>query len=416
MIMQENRSFDHYFGTYPGANGIPMKNGVPTVCAPNPWTGKCQRPYVTHADEALGGPHGHYSFIKDLNGGKMEGFIRALGDLPRCEAADPDCDIPWDKIRAGSDVMSYHTQSDIPNYWKYAQNFTLHDRMFAASSAWTEPEHLFAVSGWSARCKNRNPMSCQNSLNPDRSDKALFSWTPLPWLLYRQGVSWKYYVVPGLTLDCASDETISCASHPLNPTTPSVMNPLPRFVAVQDTGQLGNIQAIDNFYADAKAGTLPAVTWIAPSQDVSEHPGWRISDGQSFVTSLVNAVMRSPDWNSTAILIKWDDWGGFYDHVAPPKVDQNGYGFRTPSLIISPYARKGFVDHQTLSYDAWLKFIEDVFLGGQRLDPKTDGRPDPRPTVREKVKILGDLRKDFNFSQPPRPPVLLPVHPVTTLK
>ena len=121
--------------------------------------------------------------------------------------------------------------------------------------------------------------------------------------------------------------------------------------------------------------------------------------------------MSSPDWDSTAILLGWDDWGGFYDHVVPPKVDENGYGLRVPAMVISPYARKGFIDHQTLSFDAYAKFIEDDFLGGQRLDPKTDGRPDPRPDVRENASQLGNLLADFDFTQPPRPPMLLPVHP-----
>jgi phospholipase C len=121
--------------------------------------------------------------------------------------------------------------------------------------------------------------------------------------------------------------------------------------------------------------------------------------------------MQGPNWNSTAIFLSWDDWGGFYDHVAPPKVDENGYGIRVPGIVISAYARKGYIDHQTLSHDAYVKFIEDVFLGGARLDPKTDGRPDPRPTVRENAKVLGDLANDFDFSQSPRPPVVLPVKP-----
>jgi len=129
------------------------------------------------------------------------------------------------------------------------------------------------------------------------------------------------------------------------------------------------------------------------------------------VTSLVNAVMAGPDWDSTAIFLAWDDWGGFYDHVAPPKVDENGYGLRVPGLVISPYARKGFIDHQTLSFDAYAKFIEDDFLGGQRLDPATDGRPDPRPDVRGNAKALGDITAAFDFDQPPRPPMPLPVHP-----
>src|SRR5258705_9070179 len=121
--------------------------------------------------------------------------------------------------------------------------------------------------------------------------------------------------------------------------------------------------------------------------------------------------MRGPQWKSTAIFITWDDWGGFYDHVRPPEVDQNGYGLRVPGLVISPYARKGLVDHQTLSFDAYVKFIEDDFLYGQRLDPTTDGRPDPRPDVRENQPILGDISQAFDFTQPPRPPPILPVPP-----
>jgi phospholipase C len=148
---------------------------------------------------------------------------------------------------------------------------------------------------------------------------------------------------------------------------------------------------------------------------VSEHPPGPVSFGQSYVTSLVNAVMNGPDWNSTAIFVSWDDWGGFYDHVKPPNVDANGYGLRVPGIVISPYAKHGYVDHQTLSFDAYDKFIEDAFLHGQRLDPATDGRPDPRPDVRENVKILGDLTRDFDFNQKPRKPRPLPVHPKTTL-
>ena len=131
------------------------------------------------------------------------------------------------------------------------------------------------------------------------------------------------------------------------------------------------------------------------------------------MTALINAAMKSPDWNSTAIFLSWDDWGGFYDNVMPPNVDKNGYGLRVPSIVISPYAKKGFIDNQTLSSDAFLKFIEDDFLGGGRLNPKTDGRPDPRPGVRENESILGNLVNDFNFNQAPRKPFLLPTNPKT---
>jgi phospholipase C len=123
--------------------------------------------------------------------------------------------------------------------------------------------------------------------------------------------------------------------------------------------------------------------------------------------------MKSPDWSSTAIFLQWDDWGGFYDNVVPPKVDQEGYGLRVPALVISPYAKQGYIDSQTLSSDAYLKFIEDDFLGGARLNPKTDGRPDPRPDVREDEAILGNMVSDFNFNQQPRAPVLLATNPPT---
>ena len=170
-----------------------------------------------------------------------------------------------------------------------------------------------------------------------------------------------------------------------------------------------------DFYSGAKTARCPACRGSSRPSDVSEHPPCRISAGVAYVTSLINAVMRSPDWSSTAIFLAWDDWGGFYDHVVPPTVDHNGYGLRVPGIVISPYAKHGYIDHQTLSFDAYDKFIEDDFLNGQRLDPKTDGRPDPRPTVRDNVPILGDLGNDFNFTQQPLPPVLLPVHPKTTL-
>jgi phospholipase C len=136
-----------------------------------------------------------------------------------------------------------------------------------------------------------------------------------------------------------------------------------------------------------------------------------VSAGQAYVTGLVNALMQGPDWNSTAIFLSWDDWGGFYDHVVPPVVDRQGYGLRVPGIVISPYAKPGYIDHQILSHDAFNKFIEDDFLGGQRLNPNTDGRPDPRPDVRESQPILGNLARDFDFKQAPRSPLILPDYP-----
>jgi len=161
----------------------------------------------------------------------------------------------------------------------------------------------------------------------------------------------------------------------------------------------------------AQNGILPSVSWVVPEQAVSDHPPASIQAGQEYITGLINALMQGPEWSRTAIFLSWDDWGGFYDHVVPPTVDQNGYGLRVPGLMISSYARKEFIDHQGLSFDAYLKFIEDIFLKSQRLDPKTDGRPDPHPTVRENTSVLGDLLLDFDFTQKPMPTLILPVHP-----
>ena len=156
---------------------------------------------------------------------------------------------------------------------------------------------------------------------------------------------------------------------------------------------------------------LPNVSWIVPNAKVSEHPQALVSTGQAYVTTLINSIMRSPCWDSTAIFLSWDDWGGFYDSVVPPDIDENGYGFRVPGLVISPYARAGYIDHQQLSHDAYLKFIEDDFIGGQTLNPATDGRPDSRPDVREEAPGLGNLESDFDFCQAPRSPLILPTHP-----
>jgi phospholipase C len=422
IIMQENRSFDSYFGTFPGADGIPMQNGIPTVCVNDPETNQCVAPYHDPKDRNLGGPHGELQARADINGGKMDGFIAQehAGRRQACTVTqDPAC-----SQSGQTDVMGYHDQREIPNYWTYAQQFVLQDRMFEPNASWSLPAHLFTVSGWSARCPDDNPMSCTNNLQlpsgtayllagPARRGtlpKPQYAWTDITYLLHQAGVSWAYYLDEGEQPDCEND-AMFCQSKPQSANVPGIWNPLPWFETVQQDNEVSNIQPHASFYTAARSGTLPAVSWIVPNQPDSEHPPALVSAGQAYVTSIINAVMQSPNWNSTAIFLTWDDWGGFYDHVAPPVVDANGYGLRVPGLVISPYALQGYVDHQTLSFDAYLKFIEDVFLAGQRLDPATDGRPDSRPTVRESAAVLGDLMQDFDFTQPPRAPVLLPVLP-----
>jgi phospholipase C len=489
VIMQENRSFDSYFGTYPGADGLPTQNGQFTVCLPDPARGGCDRPFHDPSLINGGGPHGSGPAAADFHRGRMDGFVR-VSERPGgrgCGGLSGVC-----LSSAPSDVMGYHDAREIPNYWKYAEHYVLDDHMFESDASWSLPAHLFTVSGWSARClRQGDPGSCVNdnelggfqtrqiagaaAIGPGaaarvaklrrferrrllqcvlrrpvaaflhhilgravaRARRAIrrcqarvrrtvirrarqlarftstsynYAWTDLTYLLHKQGVSWGYFITPGREPDCAGG-TSNCNSGSLSVGTPDIWNPLPSFTDVHQDGQLGNIQDVSRFLDDARHGHLPAVSWIVPDQPHSDHPPANIAAGQTYVTELINAVMRSPDWSSTAIFLTWDDWGGFYDHVVPPHVDVNGYGFRVPSLVISPYARRGFIDHQTLSFDAITKFIEDDFLGGQRIDPRTDGRPDPRPDVRENSPQLGNLEADFDFSQNPRPPLLLPRHP-----
>jgi phospholipase C len=421
VIMQENRSFDSYFGTYPGADGLPRRNGRFTVCVPDPRTHVCVYPYHDASNRNSGGPHEHLDAVRDVSGGTMDGFIREArrGRVAGCVKApdSPLCSL----AAAKPDVMGYHDEREIPNYWAYARNFVLRDHLFESVSSWSLPSKLYLVSEWSARChRPHEASSCMNALenpiapphepqNPtDR--KPDYAWTDLTYLLHRNHVSWRYYLFRGWEPDCEDDGMV-CKEKWQDSGTPGIWNPLPWFDTVRQDHQLRDIQPMRSFFADAKRGALPAVSWLTPSNRVSEHPPALITRGQTYVTSAVNAVMRSPVWQSTAIFLAWDDWGGFYDNVIPPHVDRNGFGMRVPAIVISPYARRGFVDHRTASLDAIVKFIEDDFLGGLRLDPKTDGRPDPRPSVREAMSQVGDLSRDFDFHQKPQPPLILPLHP-----
>jgi phospholipase C len=423
IVMQENRSFDEYFGTYPGADGIPGLAGNPgkVPCLPDPRHHRCDRPYHTDLVYNAAGPHTAAAAKGDIDHGRMDGFVKQAenGWTAAC-TRDPNNPL-CSRLRWRPDVMGYHDAREIPNYWAYARNFVLQDHMFEPSKSWSLPEHLYLVSGWSAHCTvTGQPLSCHGAaedpgspphqpLNPTDTEPD-YAWTDLTYLLHHYGVSWGYYVAAGNEPDCA-DNAVLCGRTKQSAVVPGIWNPLPYFDTVREDGQLDNITPLHDFYAALAGDTLPAVSWIVPNERVSEHPPSTTTNGQTYVTGLINSIMRSKAWGSTAIFVSWDDWGGFYDHVAPPHVDRQGYGIRVPGLVISPYAKEGYVDHQILSQDAYLKFIEDDFLGGLRIDPKTDGRPDRRPNVRENQKILGNLVKAFDFHQKPRPPLILPVSP-----
>ncbi len=416
-IVQENRSFDHYFGTFPGANGIPRRpNGAFKPCIPDPASSRCRRPYHDTNQFDQGGPHGVVGSNVSIDGGKMDGFVRARRVIGN------GCDntpryYPCTQAKNGPngtpDVMGFHTAHEIPNYWAYAHHFVLQDRMFAPSDSWTQPSHLYLVSGWSATCTDpKDGTSCHSDLKfpggnvagngriwqPSDGLPRPYAWADITWLLNKHGVNWAYYVGPG-----------TCVVAPCNGPHPAqtavVQNPLPGFRTVAVDHQLKNVQSNKNYFAAAKGGTLPSVSWVMPTTNRGEHPPDYIGNGMAWVTRVVNAAMQGPDWLHTAIFLTWDDWGGFYDHVKPLKIDKNGYGIRVPGMLISPYAKRG-IDHQTLSFDAYLKLIEDRFLNSHRLNGINQGWPDSRPTVRENVRQLGNLAREFDWTLPkPIPPL-----------
>jgi phospholipase C len=419
IIVQENRSFDHYFGTFPGADGFPMRQGRINVCIPDPILERCSRPYHTASQLQQGGPHALRHSQIDVNGGRMDGFIQTAIDAKiicadhRRKAACQEYLGPHGQ----PDVMSYLTQREIPNYWAYARNFVLQDHMFAPADSWTLPAHLFLVSAWAAHCNDPlDPMSCSSDLGlraesqtqKAHQDVPLWSYTDITYLLHERGVSWSYFVGENT---CFFDP---CPEENTGHYTVTNQNPLPWFTTVRQNDQVRNVRGHDEYYLAAAAGTLPAVSWVMPYSGAAEHPneGDPVWKGMRHVTSIINAAMQGPDWDETAIFLTWDDWGGFYDHVEPPRVDLNGYGIRVPAIMISPWARAGTIDSQVLSFDAYLRLIEDLFLGGQRLDPATMSRPDSRPTVRENEEILGDLLLDFDFGQEPLPPLILDPTPL----
>jgi phospholipase C len=421
-IIQENRSFDSYFGTYPGADGFPS----PLPCLPDMWyPSQCDSPYPDHYASNDGGPYDYPHQIAEIDGGKMDGFVveRELelgqqckpphrrGDRQRrAHVFDPELGGPA-TASCTVDVMGYHDGTDLPNYWAYAQNYVLEDQFYESISSWSQPGHLEVFSGWVATCRKLDPPevdSCDTGTSGKTwfpGDPLPYLWTDITYLLHANGISWTAYLDGGL-----GDAKFTLHG------VPYIWDVLPGFETVSQDGETGNAEVnLTQFYSDAAGGTLPDVSWILPEYGDSEHPQASIKRAQTYLTGLIDAVMSGPEWSSTAIFITHDDIGGFYDHE-PPAVtfDKLGLGMRVPSLIVSPYAKAGYIDHQLCSTDCYLKFIEDVFLGGERMSQS--GRADPRPDYRDAEPAYGDLAHDFDFVRPPRPPLLLPLEPMSLLR
>ncbi|MGI8588669.1 MAG: alkaline phosphatase family protein [Chloroflexia bacterium] len=379
-IMQENRSFDSYFGTYPGADGIPAG-----VCLADPKGGPCVAPYHDTNDVNRGGPHNWDNAQADINGGKMDGFVGQShavnkgGSTQPCQPPDPNC-APG---RNPLDVMGWHDYHEIPNYWDYAGLYVLQDHMFESIASYSLPAHLYMLAGQSG-----------GYIGSGQPKPTTYNFPEITELLSRGGIDWKYYVTSGTEPDTEDGSVVGTTSQQQqNPDKYGLWNPLPAFPAVQNNPEQRN-RLVDTaeFYNDAKAGKLPQVSWVIPSGKVSEHPPSGVQEGMAYVTGLIDAVMKSPDWNTTAIFVSWDDWGGFYDHVSPPKIDQYGLGIRVPGLVISPYAKQGYIDHTTYSFESWLRIAEERY----GVLPMT-----ARDTN------AADMISSFDFTQQPRQPVIL---------
>lgn len=372
-IVKENRSFDSYFGTFPGADGA--TTGVISTGA---------RMTLRRGPDRMPRDIGHDwdDARQAMDSGKMDRF-----DLVR------------DGNKEGDFLsMTQFLAADIPNYWSYAQHFTLADRMFSSLAGPSFPNHLFTVasqSGGAIGNPNSLVWGCDAAQTTrvdvrlaDGSSQSQFPCFDFPTItdgLNGANVSWKYYA-PTPDQHGYIWSALDAVKHVrFGPDWTNKVVPFGRFVQ------------------DASSGSLPAVSWVIPDFDVSEHPtvdafaGTTLSvsacAGENWTVAQINAIMRGPQWPSTAIVLAWDDFGGFYDHVSPPSVDNLGLGPRVPLIVISPYAREGTISHTQYEFGSLLQLVENRY--------KLKGL-----TARDvEANSLLDM---FDFTQAPAPPLVLP--------
>jgi phospholipase C len=374
VIIQENRSFDNLFSGFPGADGA--RSGVTHTGQVVPL-----RPWGLEANGDI--DHDRSGFVVDYANGAMNGF-----DLATVYGTGLPPNFPYAAV----------PQSETSKYWTLAARYTLADRMFASVSAGSYPQHQYLISAQSADVvlgPNGIPWGC-DAPPGTRTEIAgpggtlvwgpfpCFSYPTLHTLLEGARLGWRFYA-PGLRNDAggllwSAFDSIQqvrygpdWAADVVSPET-QVLNDIP-------------------------AGRLAAVTWVVPSFINSDHARSNSTSGPDWVGSIVNAVGGSSFWNSTAIFIVWDDWGGWYDHVNPPQLDYLGLGFRVPLLVVSPYAKHGYVSHVLYEYGSIVKFIEWNF-GLQSLHSLDSRATDAR---------ANDLFDCFDFAQSPSPYVPLAI-------
>ena len=330
--------------------------------------------------------------------------------------------------------MGYHDAREIPNYWAYAQNFVLDDHMFEPNRSWSLPAHLYMVSAWSALLHEaRRPDELPQRHHAARGQppnhggvrdrrrsirRSHFAWTDLTYLLHRDHVSWGYYIEQGTRgrLRQRRDDLRAAAAgvgKGLHDVPASGTRCRSSTTSTQD-GQTGNVQDVSTAStrprAPGRCPRSPGSCRIRPTpstrrRQVTRRAGVRHRpDQHDHARARTGTAPRSSSPGTTGAASTTTS--------RRRRSTRNGYGLRVPAIVISPYAKRGL--HRppdAVSFDAYIKFIEDDFLGGQRLDPRPTAAPTPGPTSARTRPILGNLAKDFDFTQTPRPPMLLPLHP-----
>jgi phospholipase C len=353
MLMQANHSFDNYFGTYPGADGIPAGTCLP-LSTDNPSPEGCVAPFRMGNEPPQVLDRTVQVQRRQFNGGRMDGFVAAYRKTGR----------------DGDTTMGYYDDGDIPYYWNIAAEYTLFDRFFSAAKVGTRLNSFYWVAGVPTPGGSESVPAEGYGDVPTIFDR-----------LEERGVSWRFYVENFNPTENFRTRAASTARVPLMS--------FARFV--DDPRLAGHIVDLSEYDRDIEAGTLPAVSYVV-SAGSSENPPGRIADGQNLVRNMVARLATSSYWSSSALMWTYSGWGGWYDHVPPPAVDEYGPGFRVPALLVSPYSRRGFVDHTPLDSTAALRFIEDNW-GVASLGARDSASP--------------GLGSAFDFAAPPRQPQLV---------
>jgi phospholipase C len=364
-VMQENHSFDNYFGTYPGTYGLPRK-----VCMPrdprDPGAG-CVKPFPMRHRPAEDLSDAPQAALAQLDGGRMDGFLSAMTDQ---------------RGRRRETAMGFYDRRDLPFYWSVADQYVLFDAFFGSALGGSLTNHMFWVTGGPGDEDPSETVPAGGFVAPTIFDR-----------LQAKGISWRFYVGnyhPRVTFRSRRRGDRSgqlVAVPPLN---------YARFV--DDRRLFSHIVPLSRLSKDMQRGTLPAVSYVVPL-GAREHPPGSLETGQSVVRTLLNGLIRSRYWSSSAFMLSYDSSGGWYDHVPPPRVDRWGLGFRVPALLVSAYARHGHVDHTPLDFTSILKFIEDNW----GLRPLTD-----------RDRHAKGLMSAFDFGHGPRPAAFVSGHPRRT--